>query len=25
MEAVAAKIMALAEGHSAGGKVVPLR
>jgi integrase len=25
MEAVAAKIMALAEGHSTGGKVVPLR
>ena len=25
MEAVAAKIMSLAEGHSAGGKVVPLR
>jgi integrase len=25
MEAVATKIMALAEGHSAGGKVVPLR
>jgi integrase len=25
MDAVASKIMALAEGHSAGGKVVPLR
>ena len=25
MEAVAAKIMALVEGRSAGGKVVPLR